>query len=133
MPSARRVSWAKFRVSAVCFVALLILGILFWLLAAGSLLQPKANIYLYVPDATGLTKDSPVRVDGIGVGKVAAVEILDRPSGNRIIRVTIRVVRERLAIYRRAGVTTLRVDPGGATLEARLATLGRLMELVKAG
>jgi F420-dependent oxidoreductase-like protein len=41
------------------------------------------------------------------------------------------MVRERLAIYRRAGVTTLRVDPAGATLEARLASLGRLMDLVK--
>ena len=43
------------------------------------------------------------------------------------------MVRERLAIYRDCGITTLRVDPGGATLDARLATLGRLMELVKAG
>ena len=43
------------------------------------------------------------------------------------------MVRERLAIYRGCGITTLRVDPGGATLDARLATLGRLMELVKAG
>ena len=41
------------------------------------------------------------------------------------------MVRERLAIYRRAGVTTLRVEPEGATLEARLASLGRLMDLVK--
>ena len=43
------------------------------------------------------------------------------------------MVRERVAIYRGRGITTLRVDPGGATLDARLATLGRLMELVKAG
>src|SRR5213593_2062260 len=41
------------------------------------------------------------------------------------------MVRDRLAIYRRAGVTTLRVEPAGATLEARLASLGRLMDLVK--
>jgi hypothetical protein len=40
-------------------------------------------------------------------------------------------VRERLTIYRRAGVTTLRVEPVGATPEARLASLGRLMDLVK--
>ena len=40
-------------------------------------------------------------------------------------------MRERLATYRRAGVTTLRVDPAGTTLAARLATLGRLMELVR--
>jgi F420-dependent oxidoreductase-like protein len=41
------------------------------------------------------------------------------------------MVRDRLAIYRRAGVTTLRVDPAGTTLDARLATLARVMELVK--
>ena len=41
------------------------------------------------------------------------------------------MVRERLRIYRAAGITTLRVDPAGATLEARLTTLGRLMDLVK--
>jgi F420-dependent oxidoreductase-like protein len=41
------------------------------------------------------------------------------------------MVRERLAVYRRAGITTLRVEPAGATLGARLATLGRLVDLVK--
>jgi alkanesulfonate monooxygenase SsuD/methylene tetrahydromethanopterin reductase-like flavin-dependent oxidoreductase (luciferase family) len=42
------------------------------------------------------------------------------------------MVRERLRVYRDAGITTLRVDPAGATLDARLATLGRLLDLVKA-
>lgn len=41
------------------------------------------------------------------------------------------MVRERLRIYRRAGVTTLQVQPDGQTLEQRLATLARLVELVK--
>src|SRR3989441_892099 len=41
------------------------------------------------------------------------------------------MVRERLRVYRASGLTTLRVDPAGATLDARLATLGRLMELVR--
>ena len=43
------------------------------------------------------------------------------------------MVRERLRVYRASGITTLRVDPGGATLDARVATLGRLMEIVKNG
>jgi len=43
------------------------------------------------------------------------------------------MVRERVATYRRAGVTTLRVDPAGTTLDARVATLARLVELVKQG
>jgi F420-dependent oxidoreductase-like protein len=42
------------------------------------------------------------------------------------------MVRERVKAYARAGITTLRVDPGGGTLDARLATLGRLMDIVRA-
>ncbi len=42
------------------------------------------------------------------------------------------MVRKRLEAYRQAGITTLRVEPAGESLEARLATLGRLLELVRA-
>jgi phospholipid/cholesterol/gamma-HCH transport system substrate-binding protein len=97
MPSARRVNWAKFRVSAVCLVALLILLTLFYLLTGGTLFQPKATVYMYVPDATGLGKGSPARVDGIGVGKVSSVELSGSQQPKRVVRVTITVERERLA------------------------------------
>jgi F420-dependent oxidoreductase-like protein len=43
------------------------------------------------------------------------------------------MVGERVQAYRRAGITTLRVDPAGGTLDARLATLGRLMDIVGRG
>jgi len=42
------------------------------------------------------------------------------------------MVRKRLEAYREAGITTLRVEPAGETLDARLATLGRVLELVRA-
>jgi len=41
------------------------------------------------------------------------------------------MVRDRIRAYRDAGVTTLRAEPDGANLNARLATLGRLVELVR--
>lgn len=41
------------------------------------------------------------------------------------------MVRERIRAYRAAGVTTLRVEPAGASLEERLGTLGRLVTLVR--
>ncbi len=41
------------------------------------------------------------------------------------------MVRERLRVYQAAGVNTLRAGPEGATLDERLATLGRLIELVR--
>ena len=42
------------------------------------------------------------------------------------------MIRERLVRYRDAGIATLRIEPAGETLEARLATLGRLLDLVRA-
>jgi F420-dependent oxidoreductase-like protein len=41
------------------------------------------------------------------------------------------MVRERLGAHRHAGVNTLQVNPDGQTLDERLATLGRLVELVR--
>jgi F420-dependent oxidoreductase-like protein len=43
-----------------------------------------------------------------------------------------RTVAKRIRAYRDAGVTTLRVAPAGRTVEERLVTLGRTMDLVKA-
>lgn len=40
-------------------------------------------------------------------------------------------VRERVRAYRDAGVTTLRVQPAGESLEERLTTLGRVIDLVR--
>ncbi len=41
-------------------------------------------------------------------------------------------VRERIRAYKNAGVTTLRLAPEGDTLDERLETLGRAMDLVRA-
>ena len=41
------------------------------------------------------------------------------------------MVRARLAAYRAAGITTLRVEPAGQTLDERLATLARLIALAR--
>jgi alkanesulfonate monooxygenase SsuD/methylene tetrahydromethanopterin reductase-like flavin-dependent oxidoreductase (luciferase family) len=40
------------------------------------------------------------------------------------------MVRERLRVWRAAGVDTVRLYPAGETLDARLATLGRALDLV---
>src|ERR1700740_3664569 len=96
MPSASRVRWAKFRVSVLTTAALAILLTLFYLLTGGTLLEQKASIYLYVPDATGLDKDAPVQVNGIDVGKVAKVELSGQTDPNRIVKIIMTVERERL-------------------------------------
>lgn len=42
------------------------------------------------------------------------------------------MVRSRLAVWRDAGVNTVRLYPAGDTLDAKLSTLGRAIELVRA-
>jgi F420-dependent oxidoreductase-like protein len=44
---------------------------------------------------------------------------------------TTAMIRERLALYRRAGIRTIRVEPAGDTLDARLTNLGRVLELAR--
>ena len=91
MPSAQRVRWAKLRVAVVCLAAGAILTALCYLLTGGTLFQNKTALYLYMPDAAGLAAGSPVRVDGIAVGKVSAVALSGSKQPGRTVRVTITV------------------------------------------
>lgn len=96
MPSPQQIRWAKFRTTAVTVVALIIMGVLLFLLTGGSLFQERVTLYLHIGDATGLTSDSPVRVNGIDVGKVESVFLTGSNEPNRIIRVSLTIQREHL-------------------------------------
>ncbi len=96
MPSERQVRWASFRVLSVSVVAVCILMVLAYLLTGGTLLEQKAHLYLSIPDATGLDSGSPVRVDGIGVGKVDWVRLSGSNDPARVIRLQITIERQRL-------------------------------------
>lgn len=97
MPSAQHVQWAKIRSSGVILAGLAILFVLVYLLTGGGLFTQKARIYFYVPDASGLTVGSPVRVDGVGVGKVGRIELSGSNQAQRVIRVTLSIDRGGLA------------------------------------
>jgi F420-dependent oxidoreductase-like protein len=62
----------------------------------------------------------------------AAARVPDALALNTNLLGTESMVRDRLDAYRKAGITTLRVDPGGATLRAKLDTLARLLDLLRA-
>ena len=83
--------------SSVSAVALTILGVLAYLLTGGTLLQPKTKLFLYIPDATGLGPQSPVRVDGIQIGTVDSVRFSGSNEPTRIIRVQMTVEKSRLS------------------------------------
>lgn len=97
MPTTGQINWAKFRVMAVFLVAVAILTSLVWLLTGGTLFQPKAAVYLYLPDADGLVRGSLVRVDGVDVGKVLAVRLSGSNQPDRVVHVSMSIEASRLA------------------------------------
>jgi phospholipid/cholesterol/gamma-HCH transport system substrate-binding protein len=110
MPSVRRVRWARFRVTSVSLVALIILGTLIYLLTGGTLLEKKVTLYLYIRDGTGLSHDSPVRVDGIDVGTVSTVALSGSNNPLRIVKVTMKVGRDKLASISTDSMTQISAD-----------------------
>jgi phospholipid/cholesterol/gamma-HCH transport system substrate-binding protein len=97
MPSVQHVRWAKFRVVVTAGVGLLILGVLVALLTGGRLFEQQASIYIYLPDGTGVSQGSPVRVDGIQVGKVDRVSLSASNEPNRVVKVDMVVARKLLS------------------------------------
>jgi phospholipid/cholesterol/gamma-HCH transport system substrate-binding protein len=87
MPYPREIALAKFRVTAVIICALCIMAVLVYLLTGGSIFSAKAPLFLYIPDATGIASKSPVRVNGIVVGKVDSVELSGSADPSRVVRV----------------------------------------------
>jgi len=61
----------------------------------------------------------------------AAARVPDELALKANLLGTEKMVRERLGVYRTAGITRSAWIPRGASLDARLATLGQLMDLVK--
>jgi len=95
--SRQRVRWAQLRVTFLGSVAVLILGVLVYLLTGGMIFKEQTRVYLYVPDATGIAEGSPVLVNGIGVGKVGAVALSGSSDPKRVVRMTLVIARDALA------------------------------------
>jgi F420-dependent oxidoreductase-like protein len=66
-----------------------------------------------------------------GKREEAAARVPDEMALRTNLLGTEAMVRARIAAYRAAGVTTLRVEPAGRTLDERLATLARVIALAR--
>ncbi len=106
-------------------------GLAFTLGAMGS---RQHNFYNDAFKRAGYT-DAAVEVQRLwldGKRDEAATRVPDELAVKVNLLGTEAMVRARIDAYRAAGITTLRVDPGGRTVKERLETLGRFMELLGA-
>lgn len=86
-------------VAAVILFSFAMVGVIVWLLTGGGagLLARKVNIKTYMPDATGLSLDAPVRISGIQVGVVKNIAVSRYLDAQRAVRVELRVESKYLA------------------------------------
>ena len=97
MPSAARVQWAKIRATVVVVSALVVLGVLVYLLSGGTWLQPKTFLTIHVPDASGLEPGAIVQLSGVDIGKVEWLQLTKSKDPTRVIEVRLKVQQQYLA------------------------------------
>ncbi len=98
----------------------------------GAMGSRKHNFYNAVFQRAGYA-ELALRVQDLwlqGQRKAAIAQIPDELVFKTNLIGTKEMVRERLRVYQRAGVTTLNVAPAGQTLDERLSALGQLIELL---
>lgn len=76
----------------MALIALIILSVLIFLMAGSQgLFKSKTRLYTYLSDSAALATASPVRLNGILIGKVAAVDLSGLNDPKRVVRVTLEV------------------------------------------
>jgi phospholipid/cholesterol/gamma-HCH transport system substrate-binding protein len=99
MPAAKKVAWAQLRVGLMSMVALLLLALLIFLLTgAENPFEDKAVLYTYMNDSAALSEGSPVRLNGILIGKVKSVLLTGDKNNDRAIRMTLQVESRYLSL-----------------------------------
>src|ERR1700690_3941387 len=97
MPSQAKVRWAQLRVGVMAIVSMAILAVLVFLFTQDKpFWEHYATLYTFMDDSAALAKGAPVRLNGILIGSVTEIGLSGSKEQNRIVRVTMRVVRSRL-------------------------------------
>ncbi|MBI1786944.1 MAG: MCE family protein [Acidobacteria bacterium] len=94
MPAATKVSWAQLRVGIMAMVAMAILAVLIFLLTgSGDLLTSNATLYTKLDDSAAMASGSPVRLNGILVGNIKAIQLTGSIEKNEVVLIEMRVKR----------------------------------------
>jgi len=99
MPSAAKTRWSQLKIGLVSILALAIL-LYFIILKTGTnpLFRKTSDIYIYLDDSFAMTAGAtPVRLNGILVGKVSKIDLTGDTRPNRAVRLTLALNQETMA------------------------------------
>ncbi|MFN7938230.1 MAG: MlaD family protein [Bryobacteraceae bacterium] len=98
MASASKISWAKLRVGLTAIVALVLIGVLIYLLTGTeSLFSREVIVYTYLGDAAAVAVGAPVRINGINAGSVKGVLLTNNTEPDRSVRLDLSIREDMLS------------------------------------
>ena len=111
MPIENKATWARLRVGLMAIAALIILGVLIFLLSStNGFFKSQITLYIYMDSSSAIAKGSPVRLNGILAGKVKNVELTGSTQPGRIVKLTLEVDKDfqsQIPVDSKAEVTAL--------------------------
>jgi len=98
MPDPKKVSWAQLKIGIMAATAMTILGVLIFLLTgSGSIFTSWAVLKTYMDDSAAMSPGTPVRLNGISVGKIDTIEFSGLKDKGKIVIIKMDVRREYLS------------------------------------
>jgi phospholipid/cholesterol/gamma-HCH transport system substrate-binding protein len=81
VPSEKQVKWSQLRVGLTVIFASITLAVLIFLMTSTTgLFTKKLKVRAYVDNAGGLTVGAPVRLEGVDIGNVTVIRVVNDPK-----------------------------------------------------
>jgi len=81
MAQRKQLTWSELRVGLFVLVGLLVLAVGIFYVTGAGVFGPKYRIKTYLPEVSGLSTGAPVRLDGVDVGTVDQIHLVQREPG----------------------------------------------------
>ncbi len=100
MPTTSKSKWAQLKVGLMAMFALLLLAFLIILMSGTNpLFRRTTEVYTYLPDSVAMTEGAtPVRLNGIPIGKVKKIELSGSTDPSRIVKLTLSIYNESMQL-----------------------------------
>lgn len=107
MPSQKQLRWSELKVGITVIVALVALAILIFMIGgAGGLFTRKIILFSYFDNASGLRVGAPVRLQGVDIGNVVGIRVVNNKPLTPV-EVKMKVSTRYLSSLRADAVTSL--------------------------
>jgi phospholipid/cholesterol/gamma-HCH transport system substrate-binding protein len=81
MAQRKQLTWSELRVGLFVLVGLLVLAVGIFYVTGAGVFGPKYRIKTFLPEVSGLSTGAPVRLDGVDVGTVDRIRLVQRDPG----------------------------------------------------